>query len=195
MFAPNIICNMLFILGEPSTFNWMVWEYQSQNLISTAQHNWHSQKMVKSDHVGKIPKLSCKKGWRLGHIGPIYSLQAILCPKIKDTSQAYCWQLVWIRFIRFISGCQRGRGFQMYRWLGPEKTIWWFDEKYQLVILGMLLTRVTYWYTYRSSKTYRPSYLDYLHINFLKANQSSFPVILQPPTCKLFLELALISHN
>ena len=136
-----------------------------------------------------------KKGWRLGHIGPIYSLQAILCPKIKDTSQAYCWQLAWIRFIRFISGCQRGRGFQMYRWLGPEKTIWWFDEKYQLVILGMLLTRVTYWYTYRSSKTYRPSYLDYLHINFLKANQSSFPVILQPPTCKLFLELALISHN
>ena len=59
----------------------------------------------------------------------------------------------------------------------------------------MLLTRVTYWYTYRSSKTYRPSYLDYLHINFLKANQSSFLVILQPPTCKLFLELSLISHN
>ena len=30
-------------------------------------------------------------------------------------------------------------------------------EKYQLVILGVLHTRVTYWYTYRLPKTYLPT--------------------------------------
>ena len=40
-------------------------------------------------------------------------------------------------------------------------------EKYQLVILGVLQTRVTYWYTYRLPNTYLPIWLGDLFVYFL----------------------------
>ena len=48
----------------------------------------------------------------------------------------------------------------------PEKTIWWFDEKYQLVILGELQTRVTYWYTHRSPNTHLPTWVTFTGLLF-----------------------------
>ena len=47
-------------------------------------------------------------------------------------------------------------GYQLVVGQGPSEDDLVSYEKYQLVILGVLQTRVTYWYTYRLPNTHLP---------------------------------------
>ena len=58
-------------------------------------------------------------------------------------------------------------GFQLVGGQGPREDDLVSYEKYQLVILGVLQTRVTYWYTYRLPNTYLPIWLGDLFVYFL----------------------------
>ena len=58
-------------------------------------------------------------------------------------------------------------GYQLVGGQGPREDDLVSYEKYQLVILGVLQTRVTYWYTYRLPNTYLPIWLGDLFVYFL----------------------------